>query len=63
MNKIEERIEQLKTDHRLQVETAMHYYWNRNDDVLGNQWQEIANNTQAEINQLEKERDIIEKWN
>lgn len=62
MNKLNARIEQLETLHRIQRSNAEHYFWNENNDVLGHHWQDISKETKKEIDQLHKERAIVEKW-
>lgn len=62
LEKIDKKIENLRTSYRLQRENANFYWNNRNDPFYGAFWDDQANQTKKEIVQLEEEKAVIKKW-
>lgn len=62
MQKLNQKIEDLKSLRLSQRNNAKHYLWTVNDKVTGNYWKNAADETDAAIEQLEKEKAVIQKW-
>lgn len=62
MQKLNRKIEDLKSLMVSQRNNAKHYFWNENDDATGHYWQDAAAETKKDIEQLEREKAIIQKW-